>query len=103
MTSSVRFCQRANPLRSFGTCAVQRSKESADSWEGAPDVMTVSQAASLLQMDEKAVYVAIHAGLIPAKNFGERQWRISKKALAKVFGIEAEYQNRDRRLQPSEA
>jgi len=72
-------------------------------WQDAPDVMTVSQAASLLQMDEKAVYVAIHAGLIPAKNFGERQWRISKRALAKVFGIEAEYQNRDRRLQPSEA
>ncbi len=50
-------------------------------WENAPDVLTVSEAAALLRVTPGAVYAAIRLGLVPAANFGKRQTRIAKRAL----------------------
>ena len=51
------------------------------SWESAPDILTVREAATLLRVSPAAVYAAIRLGLLPAANFGKRRTRISKHLL----------------------
>jgi excisionase family DNA binding protein len=51
------------------------------SWDTAPEVLTVREAAALLRVSPGAVYAAIRLGLLPAANFGKRQTRIAKHAL----------------------
>lgn len=67
-------------------------------WENAPESLRVSEAATLLRISVPAAYGAIAAKLIPSYNFGERQIRISKSALWKVFGPPAEECAPNRRL-----
>jgi excisionase family DNA binding protein len=57
------------------------AKVSELSWESAPDVLTVKEAAALLRVSTSAVYAAIRLGLLPAANFGKRQTRIAKHVL----------------------
>jgi excisionase family DNA binding protein len=57
------------------------TKTSNLSWDSAPDVLTVKEAATLLRVSTGAVYAAIRLGLLPAANFGKRQTRIAKHAL----------------------
>lgn len=57
------------------------TKTSNLSWDSAPDVLTVKEAATLLRVSTGAVYAAIRLGLLPAANFGKRQTRIAKRAL----------------------
>lgn len=56
-------------------------------WETAPDVLTVKEAASLVRISRNAVYGAIESGMLPAANFGQRQIRIAKSVLQEVFGL----------------
>lgn len=56
-------------------------------WDNAPDILTVTEAAQLVRITPAAAYGAIQAGLLPAFNFGKRQTRIAKSALQKAFGI----------------
>ena len=51
------------------------------SWESAPEILTVKEAAALLRVSTGAVYSAIRLGLLPAANFGKRQTRIAKHVL----------------------
>ncbi len=51
------------------------------SWENAPDILTVREAAALLRVSTTAVYAAVKLGLLPAANFGKRQTRIAKHVL----------------------
>lgn len=57
-------------------------------WESAPDILTVREAASLVRISTAAAYGAIDAGLLPAYRFGPRRTRIAKSALREVFGLE---------------
>lgn len=57
------------------------SKIATLSWESAPDILTVREAAALLRVTPAAVYAAIRLGLLPAANFGKRRTRIAKSAL----------------------
>jgi excisionase family DNA binding protein len=59
------------------------ANESSVSWESAPDVLTVKEAAALLRVSTGAVYSAIRLGLLPAANLGKRQTRIAKHVLRK--------------------
>lgn len=60
---------------------VKRSQKLAPSWETAPEILTVKEAAALLRVTPSAVYAAIRLGVLPAANFGKRQTRIAKRAL----------------------
>lgn len=60
---------------------VERSQKLAPSWETAPEILTVKEAAALLRVTPGAVYAAIRLGVLPAANFGKRQTRIAKRAL----------------------
>lgn len=57
-------------------------------WETAPSVLTVNEAAELVRIPRNAFYGAIKAGLVPHYNFGSRRIRIDKEALQKVFGVD---------------
>lgn len=56
-------------------------------WETAPDILTVEEAAALVRIPRNAAYEAVRLGFLPAHNFGERRIRIAKAALQKVFGM----------------
>jgi excisionase family DNA binding protein len=60
-------------------------------WESAPDVLTIDEAASLVRIPRNAAYEAARAGLLPAKNFGQRRIRVLKAALKQVFGLDLEH------------
>ena len=57
-------------------------------WETAPDVLTVKEAAFLVRVSRNAIYGTIQSGILPAANFGKRRIRIAKGALQQVFGLE---------------
>jgi excisionase family DNA binding protein len=57
-------------------------------WESAPDILTVAEAAALVRISKAAAYGAIQAGFLPAHNFGARRIRVAKTALRQVFGLE---------------
>jgi excisionase family DNA binding protein len=59
-------------------------------WQTAPDILTVEEAAHLVRIPRNAAYEAIRLGFLPAHNFGERRTRIAKVALMKVFGVNSE-------------
>lgn len=59
-------------------------------WENAPDVLTVKEAAALLRVTPTAVYAAIRLGVLPAANFGKRQTRLAKAALREELGKRGE-------------
>ncbi|HEY1868561.1 MAG TPA: helix-turn-helix domain-containing protein [Candidatus Cybelea sp.] len=59
-------------------------------WENAPDVLTVKEAAALLRVTPSAVYAAIRLGMLPAANFGKRQTRLAKAALREELGKRGE-------------
>ncbi|MGC2405086.1 MAG: helix-turn-helix domain-containing protein [Candidatus Cybelea sp.] len=56
-------------------------------WETAPDILTVEEAAELVRIPKNAAYEAIRLGFLPAHNFGERRTRVAKSALRQVFGL----------------
>ncbi len=56
-------------------------------WETAPSVLTVEEAAALVRIPRNAAYEAIRLGFLPAHNFGERRIRIAKSALQQAFGL----------------
>ena len=59
-------------------------------WENAPDVLTVKEAAALLRVTPSAVYAAIRLGVLPAANFGKRQTRLAKATLREELGKRGE-------------
>ncbi|MBV8725441.1 MAG: helix-turn-helix domain-containing protein [Candidatus Eremiobacteraeota bacterium] len=59
-------------------------------WENAPEVLTVKEAAALLRVTPSAVYAAIRLGVLPAANFGKRQTRLAKAALREELGKRGE-------------
>ncbi len=61
------------------------TRSSGLSWDTAPEVLTVKEAAALLRISTGAVYAAIRFGLLPATNFGKRQTRIAKQVLREEF------------------
>lgn len=56
-------------------------------WENAPEVLTVEEAATLVRIPRNAAYGAVRAGLLPATNFGQRRLRVLKSVLKQVFSI----------------
>jgi len=56
-------------------------------WETAPDVLTVEEAASLVRISRNSAYEAVRLGFLPSHNFGERNIRIAKRVLQQVFGL----------------
>jgi len=56
------------------------------SWDTAPDVLTINEAAMLLRVPRNAAYEAVRLGLLPAVNLGQRRLRVSKAVLRQVFG-----------------
>jgi excisionase family DNA binding protein len=69
---------------------MQSIRPSILTWENAPDVLTVKEAAVLLRVTPSAVYAAIRLGVLPAANFGKRQTRLAKAALREEFGKRGE-------------
>jgi excisionase family DNA binding protein len=69
---------------------MQNARQSNLTWESAPDVLTVKEAAVLLRLTPSAIYAAIRLGLLPAANFGRRQTRIAKNALREELGKRGE-------------
>jgi excisionase family DNA binding protein len=63
-------------------------------WETAPDILTIDEAASLLRIPRNAAYEAARAGLLPAANFGQRRIRVSKALLKQVFESGPEHETR---------
>jgi excisionase family DNA binding protein len=63
-------------------------------WENAPEVLTIEEAASLVRIPRNAAYEAVRAGLLPAANFGQRRIRVSKSVLKQVFGFALEHVGR---------
>jgi excisionase family DNA binding protein len=64
------------------------SKSEPLTWETAPDILTVTEAAALVRISRAAAYGAIAAGFLPAHNFGARRIRVAKSALRQVFGLQ---------------
>jgi len=58
---------------------------SALTWENAPDVLTVEEAAALARVPRNGMYEALRCGIVPSVNLGQRRIRVSKAVLAKVF------------------
>jgi excisionase family DNA binding protein len=54
-------------------------------WEAAPEILTVESAAALCGIARNAMYEAIRAGFIPAVNFGRRRLRVKKSVLLALF------------------
>jgi excisionase family DNA binding protein len=63
-------------------------------WETAPDVLTIEEAAALIRIPRNAAYEAVRAGLLPAANFGRRRIRVSKDALREVLGVPSQHETR---------
>ena len=59
-------------------------------WETAPDVLTVDEAAALLRIPRNAAYEAVRFGFLPAVKLGKRRIRVAKGVLMQVFGVVAE-------------
>jgi len=59
-------------------------------WDIAPEVLTVEEAAVLARVPRNAMYEAVRLGIVPAANFGHRRTRIAKVELAKVFAPDVE-------------
>ena len=62
-------------------------RTAALTWETAPDILTVEEAALLLRIPRNAAYEAVKLGTLPAANFGQRRIRVAKCVLQQVFGI----------------
>ncbi len=56
-------------------------------WETAPDILTVEEAAALVRIPRNAAYEAVRLGFLPAANFGQRRIRVAKSVLQQVFGL----------------
>lgn len=74
--------------------AMRLKKVTTLTWESAPDVLTIEEAASLVRIPRNAAYEAVRAGLLPAANFGQRRIRVSKAVLKQVFGFDLEHVSR---------
>jgi excisionase family DNA binding protein len=68
----------------------ERTRRFSCSWETAPEILTVKEAAALLRVTPSAVYAAIKLGLVPAANFGTRETRIAKAALREELAKKGE-------------
>ena len=62
-------------------------RTAALTWEDAPDILTVEEAAALVRISRNSAYLAIQSGALPAANFGQRRIRVSKAVLGQVFGM----------------
>lgn len=69
---------------------MEHVSRSSLSWESAPEILTVREAAALLRVTPSAVYAAIRLGLLPAANFGKRQTRIAKALLREELAKKGE-------------
>jgi len=69
---------------------MQSTRQPSLTWENAPDVLTVKEAAELLRVTPSALYAAIRLGVLPAANFGKRQTRLAKAALREELGKRGE-------------
>jgi excisionase family DNA binding protein len=58
-------------------------------WDNAPSVLTVDEAATLVRISRNAAYEAIRLGFLPAHNFGQRRIRVAKAVLQQAFGIKS--------------
>lgn len=73
------------------------------SWDSAPAILTVEEAAALVRVPRNGMYDAVRLGLVPSANFGSRRTRISKAELAKVFAPGVEIASLTAAFSPSEA
>ena len=69
---------------------MQSTRQPSLTWENAPDVLTVKEAAALLRVTPSAIYAAIRLGVLPAANFGKRQTRLAKAVLREELGKRGE-------------
>jgi excisionase family DNA binding protein len=69
---------------------LRRKQKKPLSWDTAPDILTVEEAACLVRIPRNSAYEAIRLGLLPAANFGRRRIRVSKAVLQEVFGLRSE-------------
>jgi len=67
-----------------------RKNVSELTWENAPAILTVEEAAILARVPRSGMYEAVRLGFVPSMNFGQRRTRIAKSALAKVFAPKRE-------------
>lgn len=67
-----------------------KAKPRSLTWETAPDILTVEEAAILVRLPRNGVYGVIQAGLLPAVRLGPRRIRIAKAALKEVFQVSLE-------------
>jgi excisionase family DNA binding protein len=61
-----------------------------ESWEAAPEILTVKEAAALLAMRPKTVYESIKLGIIPAVRTSPGTIRLSKTNLRRWFQASAQ-------------
>lgn len=69
---------------------MEHANRASLSWESAPEILTVREAAALLRVTPSAIYAAIKLGLLPAANFGKRQTRIAKDILREEMAKKGE-------------
>jgi len=81
----------------------KRSDDAALSWDNAPAILTVEEAAALVRVPRNGMYEAVRLGLVPSVNLGSRRIRISKSELAKVFAPSVEAAPLTAAFSPSEA
>jgi excisionase family DNA binding protein len=80
-----------NPSETRGSGARRNRKRNLVlTWEDAPDILTVEEAAVLARVPRNAMYEAVRLRVVPSVNFGCRRTRISKHELAKVFASAVE-------------
>jgi hypothetical protein len=84
-------------MRRFNTLT-----STALTWNNAPDILTVEEAALLARVPRNGMYEAVRLGLVPSMNFGRRRTRIAKAALAKVFALNVEMPHQTAVFNPSE-
>ncbi len=81
----------------------ERNAEARYSWQEAPEVLTVEEAAALVRVPRNGMYEAVRLGIVPSVNFGSRRTRIAKAELAKVFAPHVEVKTLTAAFSPSEA
>ncbi len=87
----------------LGRSSVDDAPAPGLTWETAPDVLTVEEAASLVRVPRNGMYEATRLGFVPSVNLGKRRIRIAKRELAKIFAPDVEVTSLTAAFSPSEA